>query len=293
MIRLISDFEENGVSSGITVQCDARCTVLNSVDWELRMRELKQCIIFIDETATFLKTKRFAEAVRGSDNYFVIVTRDDLPQLPYSIEEIYGLRNVSDTEKYKTFRKVYNEMYNLYNLKLPKKVVPDKVIVEDSNAGFSFFKIVFGKMCESARGKSNVYSLLRKSNPGLVLTVVDGAAFGSEIGKLDRYLRACGSNNVIYAPESFEYLILNSGLVDVPGTITGETYKYADSTKYMSWEEFYTSYLIRVSADSVYRYSKNRLGSAYKTEGAIKRIIKVLPEQIRPQALTEGDQTKN
>ena len=59
-------------------------------------------IVFIDEFAGFLRSRRFAELVKGSDNYFVIVCRDDLSQLPYSADEIYGLRNVSDNQKDKT-----------------------------------------------------------------------------------------------------------------------------------------------------------------------------------------------
>ena len=113
LIRLIGEYEANGNSSGITVKCDKKCTVLTNVDWELRLSSLKQSII--DETAAFLKDKKFAEMVRGADNFFVIVSRDNLVQLPYSVEEIYGLRNVSDSSKYKTYKKVYNEMYKLYN----------------------------------------------------------------------------------------------------------------------------------------------------------------------------------
>ena len=135
LIRLISDFEENGTSSGITIKCDAKCTVLTSVDWELWLRSLKNSIVYIDETAGFVKTKQFAEHVKGSNNYFVIVTRDDLPQLPYSVEEIYGLRNVSDQAKYKMFKKVYNEMFNMYNLKTPDGIEPDEVITEDFKLG--------------------------------------------------------------------------------------------------------------------------------------------------------------
>lgn len=116
LIRLISEYEAYGNSSGITLKCDKKCTVLTNVDWEIRIPALSQTVVFIDETAGFLKSKRFAELVRGSDNYFVIITRDDLDMLPYSVEDIYGLKNVSDTAKYKTYEKVYNEMYKLYNL---------------------------------------------------------------------------------------------------------------------------------------------------------------------------------
>ena len=89
---------------------------------------MQNSIIFIDETANFIRTKKFAEMIRGSDNYFVIVTRDALSQLPYSIDEIYGLKNVSDSSKYKTYKKVYNEMYKIYNFHTYEKFIPTKVI---------------------------------------------------------------------------------------------------------------------------------------------------------------------
>ena len=88
------------------------------------MSGLESSIVFIDETAGFIKSKRFAELVKGSDNYFVIVTRDDLSQLPYSIEEIYGLKNVSDNQKYKSYKRIYNEMYKLYDFNISKEFEP-------------------------------------------------------------------------------------------------------------------------------------------------------------------------
>ncbi len=164
LIRLIGDYEANGNSSGITIKCEKKCTVLTNIDWELRLTSLSQSIIFIDETASFLKGKKFAEMVRGSDNYFVIVSRDDLALLPYSVEEIYGLKNASDSSKYKAYKKVYNEMYKLYNLTdVSEKVNPELVITEDSNSGYECYKLIYGDKCEIAGGKSKVYECIRKS----------------------------------------------------------------------------------------------------------------------------------
>ncbi len=280
LIRLISDHEENGISSGITVKCEVKCTVLTSVDWKIRLDRMSHCIVFIDETAVFLKTKEFAESVKGSDNYFVIVTRDDLPQLPYSVDEIYGLKNAEDTSKYKSFKKVYNEMYSLYNLKKPGAVNPDEVITEDSNAGYECFRIIYGDICKSAGGKSNIFRSLYTSSFDNILVIVDGAAFGAEIGKIFRYLKMSGKNCVLYAPESFEYLVLKSGIVEIPSTVIEETYQYADSIKYMSWEEFFCSYLVLKTINTVFQYNKSRLVNAYKTDKAIKRLMNILPKQI-------------
>lgn len=280
LLRLISDHETNGVSSGITLLCDKRCTVLTPVDWELRLSGLESSIVFIDETAGFIKSKRFAELVKGSDNYFVIVSRDDLSQLPYSIEEIYGLKNVSDNQKYKSYRRIYNEMYKLYDFNISKEFEPDTVLTEDSNSGYEFFKLLYGEKCISAKGKSNVYQCIRDNSDKQILAIVDGAAFGAEIGKIYRYLESNYVKSVIYAPESFEFLLLSAGFVDVPYDVTAETWKYADSKLYMSWEEFYTDHLIKNTSGTVYQYNKNRLAAPYKTEGIISKVVSVMPDEI-------------
>ena len=285
LIRLIGEYEENGVSSGITVKCDVRCTVLTSVDWELRLSVLKKTIVFIDETAGFIKSKRYAEMVRGSDNYFVIVTRGDLSQLPYSVEEIYGLK--TDASKYKIFRKVYNELYRIYNISPNTHLEPDVVITEDSNSGNQCFAQIYHCPCESAGGKSRVYEKVRNAKDGRILVIVDGAAFGPEMSKLSSYLKQSNMNYVLYAPESFEYLILEAGIIHVSDEVLRETFKYADSCKYLSWEEFYTAYLMEVTAGTIYRYNKSYLGEAYKTGGTLKKIISALPEQIRPGISTD------
>ena len=280
LLRLISDHETNGVSSGITLLCDKRCTVLTPVDWELRLSGLESSIVFIDETAGFIKSKRFAELVKGSDNYFVIVTRDDLSQLPYSIEEIYGLKNVSDNQKYKSYKRIYNEMYKLYDFNISKEFEPDTVLTEDSNSGYDFFYQLYGEKCISAKGKSNVYQCIRDNSDKQILAIVDGAAFGAEIGKIYRYLESNYVKCVIYAPESFEFLLLSAGFVDVPDDVTTETWKYADSKLYMSWEEFYTDHLIKNTSGTVYQYNKNRLAAPYKTEGIISKVVSVMPDEI-------------
>ena len=281
LIRLITDHETNGTSSGITLQCQVRCTVLTSVDWELRLGSMRGNIVFIDETASFLRTKRFAEMVKGSDNYFVIVSRDDLSQLPYSIDEIYGLRNVSDKQKYKAYHRVYNEMYKLYNLDTSKTFSPELVITEDSNSGYEFFNLLYSIDCVSAHGKSNLYDLIRNNNGKRLLAIVDGAAFGCEIGKVLRYLESSRAECVIYAPESFEYLILSANVIDVPEAVLKETYKYADSVQYMSWEEFYPAYLAERTRNTICQYGKFRLADYYKTEGTVSRIAAVMPDKIR------------
>ncbi len=103
-------------------------------------------------------------------------------------------------------------------------------------------------------------------------------AFGPEIGKIIRYLRSSENECVIYAPESFEYLVLQSGMFEVPHSVLDETYLYADSKQFMSWENYYTYYLADITRNTIYQYGKSKLNTAYKTEGSIRRIKTVLPE---------------
>ena len=51
--------------------------------------------------------------IKESDNYFVLITRENLYNLPYSVDEIYGLH---ESGKYHDTRKVYQQMYHIYSI---------------------------------------------------------------------------------------------------------------------------------------------------------------------------------
>ncbi len=281
LIRLLNAYNSNPASSGITLICDKECLVLNEGNWRLLTDSYKNRIFFIDEGNAFLKTKGFADTVKGSDNYFVIVSREKLAQLPYSIDEVYGLREGESSGKYHNPKRVYNEMYSVFG-KLPEPVaVPDLVVTEDSNSGNEFFDILFPGRCISSNGKSNIKRVMAQYHDQSILAIVDGAAFGPEMQDCLDMMRGSDSFFSIYAPESFEYLILQSGVVEVPKSVTEETWNHADSVKFFSWEEFYTYYLSDVTRNSISQYSKQKLGEFYKTEGNIGKIREVLPECIR------------
>ena len=93
LINMLRQVENLGDSSGIDVIFDAPCRILEGRNWKILLENMAGNIIFIDEDNEFINTEEFAEAVRGSDNYFVLITRENLYNLPYSVEEIYGLRS--------------------------------------------------------------------------------------------------------------------------------------------------------------------------------------------------------
>ena len=111
LLDLLNSYDRDGESSGVLVKCDVPCVVISGQRWEENLQVIHNSIVFIDECNRFIKSEDFAVRVKESDNYFVIVTRDDLPNLPYSVKEIYGIR---ESGKYAGLKQVYNEFYCLY-----------------------------------------------------------------------------------------------------------------------------------------------------------------------------------
>ncbi len=278
LVEMVRQYSMNKASSGVNISCKKNCTVLTGIRWQNEISDIHDSIIFLDEGFEFVSTREFSDAIKNSDNYYVIATRESLFNLPYSIKEVYGLRNVTRRKKYQEYDRIYSEFYSFYD----ESLIYDKpaaVIVEDSNAGCEFFKAlcdVENIHCFSARGKSNVYKMIRDCEYNKILVVADGAAFGPE---MERALSMHRVKNVMYLlPESFEWLILRSGLIDGSEVqdVLSHPYDFIESGKYFSWERFFTALLIEQTDGTYLQYSKNKLNNNYlqKRESlAIKRAI--------------------
>lgn len=277
LVEMIREYYEDGEESGISLSCEKECIVLAGRDWENVLAAKNGCIVFIDEGNRFVHTKEFARVIQKTDNYYVIVTREGLVNLPYSVEEIYGIR---ESGKYASIKQVYNEFYRLYgeNTNTPvSEIAPSKIIVEDSNSGYEFFKgISTGKNYSvlSANGKSNIFSLvLQNKQEDILLIVADGAAFGSEMDRLMKLIY--GKNNIfLYLPESFEWLILKSGIIENQEIkeILNAPQNYIECREYFSWERFFTALLIEKTEHSYLQYTKRKLNSVYLQKQESKRI---------------------
>ena len=264
LIEMVDAFCRDGVSSGIEVICDKKCVVLTRGNWERDLKDYRDCIVFIDEGNAFVRSKNFAEMVKRSDNYYVIATRESLFELPYSIHEIYGVRNKSGN-RYQGTKRLYSELYPIYNAD-DFQGKPDKVIIEDSNSAYQFFSAICKKeniLCESAKGKTKIYDKVREATEDKILVIADGAAFGPEMERAISLKRA--KNVVYFLPESFEWLILKSGLVakNEIKQILDKPYDFIESEQYLSWEQFFTKLLVDKAKDSPLAYKKRTLNPAY------------------------------
>ena len=75
LIELIRDYRRYGSDSGVFLSCDRDCRTIDNENWERQISEISDSIIFIHEGNRFLTSKKFANLVQKSDNYFVIANR--------------------------------------------------------------------------------------------------------------------------------------------------------------------------------------------------------------------------
>ncbi len=279
LVAMIREHFENGNASGVELTCDKECTVLDGRTWAGQLSMMKNCIVFIDEGNDFVMSDDFAAAIQKTNNYYVIITREGIPSLPYSVDEIYGIR---DSGKYGILKRTYNEFYHLYQISgFHQSIKPEQVITEDFNSGFQFFHGICEKRgqiaCISARGKSNIFSAVTNYLNEKILVIADGAAFGSEMEKLAQLMEGF-PNIVLYLPESFEWIVLRSGIIEDNGIteMLEHPEDYIESMDFFSWERYFTALLARSTQGGYLKYSKKQLNPAYLQEKVSDKILSVM-----------------
>ena len=274
LINMIRQAENLGPSSGIDVSCEVPCRVLEGINWKIILENSPACIFFVDEENAFIKTEEFASAVRNSPSYFVLITRENLYNLPYSVEEIYGL-HISG--KYRDTRKTYQEIYRIYQETSRVPIVPKKIITEDSNSGYQFFNAICAQKqiaCGSAGGKTKILETLHQLGEEETCVIADGAAIGPEMNLLSHEI-AERKNLHLYLPESFEWLILGAELLQDKeiAAVLAAPENYIESAEYFSWERFFTKLLIEKTEGTYLQYKKASLNPAYLHEKNRNKIL--------------------
>lgn len=284
LVDMIREYNSNGADTGISFKCDVPCKVLEGNDWEAQLSIIHNSIVFVDEGNRFISSKDFASAILGSDNYYVLITRESISTLPYSVSEIYGIHS---SGRYNSLEPVYHEMYRIYgNDDYDATFDPEIILTEDSNSGYELFSFIGdanGKKCISANGKDKVFGLIESNNlSGNILIIADGAAFGSQMEKVsDAIIKR--SNIKMYLPESFEWIILDSDVLndaDVRNILSSPE-DHIESKDFFSWERYFTHLLVERSQDTFLKYNKHKLNKNYLNEKIIDQIKKVLPEKLK------------
>lgn len=281
LVDMIWEYTNNPSGSPVELVCDKPCSVLTGTLWKEQLSGIRDSIVFIDEGNEFVRSADFAKEIQGTDNYYVIISREALPALPYSVEEIYGIRT---SGKYGTLKQSYHEFYRIYGTDAVKtEVKPETVITEDRNSGYQFFQSICSEHdleCCSADGKSNIFRLLKERKEERVLVIADGAAFGPEMDRVLQLLTE-RENSALYLPESFEWLILSSDIWtdNEIREILSTPYDYIESKDFFSWERYFTALLIEKTKGSYLAYSKKKLNTRYLND-KIKAAVLLKMEKI-------------
>lgn len=275
LINVLAD--ANNPRAGISVNCKYKCEVItdaffrhikediliicetikkhDSKDFATAMRNLLKrydnILFFADEDFTDIGTNEFASFCKFTDSFFVLICRDPLGKLPYSYTELYTI---------KTSGKFHSLVPNYAPNDFKSLDENREFIVEDSSAGYTFFKHFYPNT-SSANGKSNIINLLGKANTEII---ADGAAFGCEIEKVIGTISRRKLDTKLFLPESFEYLLLTSQLFIGNDTALKALNPIHEITGlYFSWERYFAELLTKLTNGFANNYSKTNLNECY------------------------------
>ena len=277
---MVADYTRLGDRSGVTVQCERPCVALTDIDWRNQLAGIAGSIVFIDEGMEDLPSECFASAVGESDNYYVIFTRSELPCLPYSVNEIYRIKT---SGKFHSLVPMYKELeghrYSLSRAKANQDF--DVLLTEDSKSGLQFFEARFDgeKLhCESAQSNTKILDWLCSHDDDPVFVIADGAAFGPYADRVLKYQKEHPHEVTVCLPESFEWLLLSSGVVKADGVEENlaSPENYVDSAKYMSWEQFFTSVLSDATKGTPLAYNKGRIAEGFLAPANVDKVMALI-----------------
>ena len=104
--------------------------------------------------------------------------------------------------------------------------------------------------------------------------IADGAAIGPEMNGLYQKIQK-NSNIKLYLPESFEWIILNAGILEGKEIqeILQNPEAYIDSKEYFSWERYFRKLLIEKTEGTYLQYKKATLNETYLHEKNKRKIL--------------------
>ncbi len=207
----------------------------------------------------------------------------DLVQLPYSVNEIYEIAMVGRSRKKHYLKPIYS--FDAYHrLEGNSEVQKSKIeifLTEDSNSGYQFFKSWFQNTdikCQSGQSKTKLFNWLQMHSGQKIFMIADGAAFGPEIDRIYKWQEEHPDQSIICLPESFEWLLLESGVIQQNGIkeVLENPEEYIESADYISWERFFTKYLEDISAETIYAYTKRKINPYYTKNANASKVIALI-----------------
>lgn len=147
LFDMVADYMRTGEQSGVSLQCDCPCVALTDYDWRNQLSSVHDSIVFVDEGLKEIHSDEFAHHVLYSSNYFVLISRADFPNLPYSVDEISRLRRAENTILSSLFIKIAEIIVMLF---------PDR---RQNRTFLSFYARTVSLVSSSLNGISLIVSL--------------------------------------------------------------------------------------------------------------------------------------
>lgn len=290
--HFISLLEGNiGGGKFIKVTCPVDFYVVDDYSKLEKIPKNKDCIVFMDEKGVdalfkednFARLKKLTEKKRA---YYVFVTRRKIEVIPISCSCIYYVDKRYTNGRVSDY--YLEQRYVWENESIPS---PDVVVVEDSGSGFDFYNQYFDSVVVSAHGNSNLYDVAFDNIKEGIKTIViigDSAGLGDHaMDLIDLKVKAIekfGVKVFLFLPESFEYILLRSRLFYkfITKDVLVSTQDYAESSKFLSWERFYTKVVIELAKNygSIGSYSKSALTPFYLNKTNLKYIADAADEVL-------------
>lgn len=285
---LLAEYKREGENCAFKVRCSCKLSLLSD-DWEVaevQLQKTKDALLFVDEDANYLDSLAFVSAMMKSSCYFVIISRLSLKSIPFCYKEVYELNSVvvCNTTLI-TNQRFYKD--------LTAPVGVDCIITEDTKSGFTMLHAlcgdnVVGLTKEEIKFGVGNNKLLSKcqaltAKGHKVFVLADGAAIGYLIEGL--YREALTERNIyLWLPESFEYLLLASGIVwrrDVI-EILKDPAKQIESELFHTWEQFFTWLVTDImSVYSGHSYVKGNLRPWYYNSTNVDKLERIVPEELK------------
>lgn len=280
LFNLVAAHMREGERSGVTIQCERPCVALTDFDWQHQLENTADSIVFIDEGMRFVESEDFARAVRDSSNYFVLFTRTDLPNLPFSINEIYEIKTSGKRHRFAPLYPQRDGMRYSLSSAAPKHDF-DVLLTEDSKSGFEFFASRFagGRVeCVSGNNNAGLVAWLNAHAGQRVFAVADGAAFGAYAQRTLQLQARYRDTMVVCLPESFEWLLMKSGVFHSKTLekILEDPSAWVDSGEFTSWEQFFTHLIKEESFGTAFAYQKGSLSDAYKAPKNADKVMALI-----------------
>ena len=111
-----------------------------------------------------------------------------------------------------------------------------------------------------------------------VFVVADGAAFGPYADRVLKLQRERPENITVCLPESFEWLLLKSGIVKSEGlgAVLEDPSAHIESASYATWERFFAALLVELTRGTPFAYKKAELAEAYLVPAIVSRAMALI-----------------